>query len=119
MADATEIVQTCEGCQFYTRQTHLMAQALQTIPITWPFTVGPLQKAPKDFTHLLVAIGKFSKWIEVYPINKIKSKQAMLFITDIIHQFGMHYASSQTMTHNSPGGNSWTSATYTTYMWTG
>jgi hypothetical protein len=34
MADATRIVCTCKGCQFYTRQTHLPAQALQTIPIT-------------------------------------------------------------------------------------
>jgi len=34
VADATEIVRTCEGCQFYARQIHLPAQALQTIPIT-------------------------------------------------------------------------------------
>jgi hypothetical protein len=39
VADATRIVRTCEGCQFYARQTHLPAQALQTIPITWPFAV--------------------------------------------------------------------------------
>jgi ribonuclease HI len=71
VADATRIVRTCQGCQFYARQTHLPAQALQTIPITWPFAVwgldlvGPLQKAPGGFTHLLVAIDKFSKWIQV------------------------------------------------------
>jgi ribonuclease HI len=52
VADATRIVRTCQGCQCYARQTHLPAQALQTIPITWPFAVwgldlvGPLQKAP-------------------------------------------------------------------------
>jgi hypothetical protein len=34
VADATRIVRTCEGCQFYAKQTHLPAQALQTIPIT-------------------------------------------------------------------------------------
>jgi hypothetical protein len=34
VADATRIVRTCEGCQFYARQTHLPTQALQTIPIT-------------------------------------------------------------------------------------
>jgi ribonuclease HI len=34
VADATRIVRTCEGCQFYARQTHLPAQALQTKPIT-------------------------------------------------------------------------------------
>jgi hypothetical protein len=41
-ADATRIVRTCEGCQFYARQTHLPAQALQTIPITWSFVVWGL-----------------------------------------------------------------------------
>jgi hypothetical protein len=65
VADATRIVRTCQGCQFYARQTHLPAQALQTIPITWSFAVwgldlvSPLQKAPGGFTHLLVAINKF------------------------------------------------------------
>jgi hypothetical protein len=34
VADTTRIVRTCRGCQFYARQTHLPAQALQTIPIT-------------------------------------------------------------------------------------
>jgi hypothetical protein len=34
VADATRIVRSCQGCQFYSRQTHLPAQALQTIPIT-------------------------------------------------------------------------------------
>jgi ribonuclease HI len=34
VANATRIVRTCQGCQFYARQTHLLAQALQTIPIT-------------------------------------------------------------------------------------
>jgi hypothetical protein len=93
VADATRIVRTCQGCQFYARQTHLPAQALQTIPITWPFAVwgldlvGPLQKAPGGYTHLLVAIDKFSKWIEVRPLNSIRSEQAVAFFTNIIHHF--------------------------------
>jgi hypothetical protein len=49
--------------------------------------VGPLQKAPGGYTHLLVAVDKFSKWIEARPIAKIKSEQAVLFFTDIIHRF--------------------------------
>jgi hypothetical protein len=95
VADATRIVRTCEGCQFYARQTHLPAQALQTISITWPFAVwgldlvGPLQKAPGGYTHLLVAIDKFSKWIEVRPLNNIRSEQAVAFFTNIIHRFGV------------------------------
>jgi transposase InsO family protein len=95
VADTTRIVRTCEGCQFYAKQTHLPAQALQTIPITWPFAVwgldlvGPLQKAPGGYTHLLVAIDKFSKWIEVRPLNSIRSEQAVAFFTNIIHRFGV------------------------------
>ncbi|XP_039824644.1 uncharacterized protein LOC120686487 [Panicum virgatum] len=42
VADATEVVRTCEGCQFYAQKTHLLAHALQTIPITWPFAVWGL-----------------------------------------------------------------------------
>jgi hypothetical protein len=70
VADSKDIVQRCEACQFYARQTLLPTQALQTIPITWPFAVwhldmvGPLRQAPEGFTHLLVAVDKFSKWIE-------------------------------------------------------
>jgi transposase InsO family protein len=95
VADATRIVRTCQGCQFYARQTHLPAQALQTIPITWSFAVwgldlvGPLQKAPGGYPHLLVAIDKFSKWIEVRPLNSIRSEQAVAFFTNIIHRFGV------------------------------
>jgi hypothetical protein len=65
------------------------------IPITWPFVVwgldlvGSLQKAPGGFTHLLVAMDKFSKWIEARPITQIKSEQAVLFFTDTIHRFGL------------------------------
>jgi hypothetical protein len=53
VADSKDIVRRCEGCQFYARQTHLPAQVLQTIPITWPFAVwnldmvGPLRQAPE------------------------------------------------------------------------
>ena len=52
-------------------------QELQTIHITWPFTlwglymVGPLKKALGGFIHLLVTVDKFTKWIEVKPITNI------------------------------------------------
>jgi transposase InsO family protein len=95
VADATRIVRSYRGCQFYAKQTHLPAQALQTIPITCPFAVwgldlvGPLQKAPGGFSILLVAIDKFSKWIEVRPLTSIRSEQAVAFFTNIIHRFGV------------------------------
>ena len=51
--------------------------------------VGPLKKAPGGYTHLLITIDKFTKWIEAWPIFMIKSKQAMLFFLDIVHRFGV------------------------------
>jgi hypothetical protein len=39
VTDASEIVRTCEGCQFYALKSNLPAHVMQTIPITWPFTV--------------------------------------------------------------------------------
>ena len=95
VADAEQSVHTYEGCQYYARQTHLLAQALQKIPITWPFTVwgldlvGPLKKAPGGYTHLLITIDKFTKWIEARLISAINSEQAVLFFLDIIHRFGV------------------------------
>jgi transposase InsO family protein len=95
VVDASEIVRTCEGCQFYARKINLPLHALQTIPITWPFAVwgldivGPLRKAPVGYTHLLVAIDKFSKWVEVRPISNLRTEQVVAFFTDIIHRFGV------------------------------
>ena len=51
--------------------------------------VGPLKRVPGGYTHLLVAVDKFTKWIEVRPISVIKSEQAMLFFLDIVHRFGV------------------------------
>ena len=48
-ADAQDLVQRCAGCQLFANQSHMPSTALQTIPITWPFTVwgldmvGPLK----------------------------------------------------------------------------
>jgi ribonuclease HI len=95
VADTSEIVRTCEGCQFFARKSNLPAHILQTIPITWPFAVwgldnvGPLRKAPGGYTHLLVAIDKFSKWVEVRPITNLRAEQAMTFFTDIVYRFGV------------------------------
>jgi transposase InsO family protein len=51
--------------------------------------VGPLRNAPGGYTHLLVAIDKFSKWVEVHPITNLTAEQAVTFFTDIIYRFGV------------------------------
>jgi IS30 family transposase len=51
--------------------------------------VGPLRKAPRGYTHLLVIVDKFFKWIKVRPITNLTAEQSMSFFTDIIHGFGV------------------------------
>jgi transposase InsO family protein len=51
--------------------------------------VGPLRKAPEGFTHLLIAVDKFSKWIEAQPNVNVHSEEAVSFSTDIIYRFGI------------------------------
>jgi transposase InsO family protein len=51
--------------------------------------IGPLRKAPEGYTDLLVAIDKFSKWVEVHQITNLRAEQAVIFFTDIIYRFGV------------------------------
>ena len=51
--------------------------------------VGPLKKGLGGFTHLLVAVDKFTKWIEAKPITNIRSKEAVTFFLDNIYRFGI------------------------------
>jgi hypothetical protein len=44
---------------------------------------------PEGYTHLLVTVDKFTKWIEARPISVISSEQAVLFFRDIVHRFGV------------------------------
>jgi transposase InsO family protein len=48
-----------------------------------------LRKAPEGYTLLLVAIEKFSKWVEVRPITNLKAELAVTFFIDIIYRFGV------------------------------
>jgi transposase InsO family protein len=94
-SDAAELVQKCEACQYLSKQQHLPVQQLQTIPVTWPFAcwgldmIGPFKKAQGGYTHILVAIDKFTKWIEFKPIASLTSAKAVEFIQDIIFRFGI------------------------------
>jgi hypothetical protein len=69
----------CKGCQFFAKQQHLLAQVLRTIPPSRPFAmwglddVGPFRTAPGGYKNILVAVDKFTKWIEVRPVAKVTS----------------------------------------------
>ena len=65
-----------------------------------------MQRRSKAFTHLLVVVNKFTKWIEAKPITKIRSEEAVKFFLDIIYRFDIPNVSSLTMELTSPGRSS-------------
>jgi transposase InsO family protein len=68
--------------------------ALKTIPLTWSFSVwvmdmvGKFKIAPGGYTHLLVAVDKFTKWVEARPIKKCDGKIATKFLRELIYRYG-------------------------------
>jgi transposase InsO family protein len=88
-------VKTYKACQFYAKQIHTLAQTLQIIPPSWPFTVwgldivGPFPRAVRGYQFLYVTIDKFTKWPEATPVVKINKQSAVKFIKSITCRFGV------------------------------
>ncbi|XP_025813177.1 uncharacterized protein LOC112890510 [Panicum hallii] len=55
--------------------------------------IGPLATAPGDFTHVLVAIDKFTKRIEYKPITKLCADRVVSFPNTIITDLGSNFHS--------------------------
>ena len=51
--------------------------------------MGPLRAAQGGYTHIFVAIDKFTKWIEVKPVATMTAAKAAEFIEEITHRFGV------------------------------
>ena len=49
--------------------------------------MGPLKEAQGGYTHIFVAIDKFTKWIEVKPVSSTSAAKAAEFIEEITHRF--------------------------------
>jgi hypothetical protein len=94
VSDAEDLVRRCQNCQFFGKQSHVPAHSLITIPPSWSFAcwslnmIGPFTTAPGGFTHVLVSIDKFTKWIKYKPIAKLTPDRVVDFISDILHRFG-------------------------------
>jgi len=124
LVNAQAIVRRCLGCQFLSKQQHVPAQALRTSPPSWPFaywgldSVGPLKIAQGGYTHIFVAIDKFTKWIKVKPVSSTSAAKAAEFIQEMTHRFGVPNGSSQTWAPPSLDRNSRTSVRKATSMCT-
>jgi hypothetical protein len=95
LGDAEELVRRCQGCQYFAKQRHIPTYKLITIPPTWPFAcwgidmIGPLPTAPGGFNRVLMAINKFTKWIEVKPVNYPKADRILDFLDELVHRYGL------------------------------
>jgi transposase InsO family protein len=49
--------------------------------------IGPFKKAHGGYSHILVAIDKFTKWIEYKPMASLTSAKAVEFIQEIMFRF--------------------------------
>ena len=64
------------------------------IPITWLFAVwgldmvGPFKRSKDKKTHLLVAVDKFTKWVEAEPVSKCDAATEVQFVKKLIYHFG-------------------------------
>ena len=50
--------------------------------------VGPFKRSKDKKTHLLVAVDKFTKWVEAEPVSKCDAATAVQFIKKVIFRFG-------------------------------
>jgi hypothetical protein len=51
--------------------------------------IGPFKKAQVGYTHVLVAINKFTKWIEYKPNASLTSAKAVQFVQEILFRLGI------------------------------
>jgi hypothetical protein len=51
--------------------------------------IGPLPTAPGGFNRVLVAIDKFTKWIEVKPVTCPKAHRVLDFLDELVHRYGL------------------------------
>jgi hypothetical protein len=49
--------------------------------------IGPFKKAKGGFTHILVIVDKFTKWVEAEPATSITVAKAVEFIKEIMYRF--------------------------------
>jgi hypothetical protein len=96
LTDAKDIVRKCEACQQLASRPYAPAAELQPIPLAWPFAqwgldmVGKLHKSwPGGHVYILVAVDKFTKWVEAAPVITQDSIAAINFINSIVFRFGV------------------------------
>ena len=95
LADVEQLVKTSDACQFHAKNMHQPAQALQPIPLSWPFAVwgldivGEFPRAVGGYRYLIVLIDKFTKWIKVEPVRSITALAVVKVLKGVVSRFGV------------------------------
>jgi hypothetical protein len=59
--------------------------------------IGPLPTKPEGFNRVLVAIDKFTKWIEVKPVTCPKADRVVDFLDELLHHHRPGYQLQQSL----------------------
>jgi hypothetical protein len=51
--------------------------------------IGPFPTTPGGFNRVLVAIDKFTKWIEVKPVTFPKADRVLDLLDELVHRYGL------------------------------
>ena len=54
--------------------------------------VGPFKTGASGFTHLLIAVDKFTKWIKAKPIKNLGAGTSVSFIKELIFRYGVPHS---------------------------
>ena len=54
--------------------------------------VGPFKRSKDKKTHLLVAVDKFTKWVEAEPVSKCDAAMAVQFMKEVIFRLGFPHS---------------------------
>ena len=54
--------------------------------------VGPFKRSKDKKTHLLVAVDKFTKWVEPEPVSKCDAATVVQFIKKVTFHFGFPHS---------------------------
>nr|KYP33867.1 Gypsy retrotransposon integrase-like protein 1 [Cajanus cajan] len=97
--DCTKFVQQCKPCQQHGPLTHNPPEELHSITTPWPFSVwgldilGPFPPVKGQVKFLIVAVDRFTKWIEAEAVATIMANNVQKFFwKNVVTRFGIPYA---------------------------
>ncbi|CAF1363453.1 unnamed protein product [Didymodactylos carnosus] len=94
--DVAHYVRSCDLCQRFKAANEKKAGLMQSHVVQSPWhtigvdLTGPLPRTPRGSAYILVVVDYFTKWIELFPLKTIKSRDiAQLLHDEVIYRHGV------------------------------